>query len=61
MSEHRRAVHDGVAILADIHLEAFAGFWSKPEDQQTQLIAEYGSSSDRALWDKRNAPIRGDA
>jgi hypothetical protein len=54
MSEPKQIIRDVVAELAQQHPKEFADFWTKPQDQQSELIERYGTASDRELWRKRN-------
>jgi hypothetical protein len=53
MSEPKPVIRDVVAELAQRHPKEFADFWAKPQDQQSELIERYGTSSDRELWRNR--------
>jgi hypothetical protein len=54
MSEANSVIRDVVAELAHLHPEEFADFWAKTEEQQSELIEQFGTSSDRELWRQRN-------
>jgi hypothetical protein len=54
MSEPNLVIRDVAAELADLHSEEFADFWAKTEEQQSELIERFGTSSERELWLKRN-------
>ena len=56
MREPNSVIRDVVAELAQQNPDAFADFWAKPEDQQSELIERFGTASDRELWRKRNEP-----
>ena len=56
MREPNSVIRDVVAELAQQNPDAFADFWAKPEDQQSELIERFGTPSDRELWRKRNEP-----
>lgn len=50
MSEANSDIRDVVAELAQQHPAAFLDFWAKTEEQQSELIARFGTASDRELW-----------
>jgi hypothetical protein len=45
---------DVATELAHQHPDEFADFWRKTPEQQTKLIEQFGTVSDRELWHKRN-------
>jgi hypothetical protein len=52
--EPTAVARDVVTELAHQHPDEFADFWRKTPEQQMKLIEQFGTSSDRELWHKRN-------
>src|ERR1700677_1608533 len=50
--EPTAVARDMVTELAHQHPDEFADFWRKTSRQQTKLIEQFGTSSDRELWHK---------
>jgi hypothetical protein len=51
--EPTAVARDVVTELAHQHPDEFADFWRSTPEQQTKLIEQFGTSSDRELWHKR--------
>jgi hypothetical protein len=54
MNEPKPVIRDVVAELAQQHPKEFADFWTKRQDQQSELIERYVTASDRELSRNRN-------
>jgi hypothetical protein len=52
--EPTSVARDVATELAHQHPDEFADFCRKTPEQQTKLIEQFGTSSDRELWHKRN-------